>query len=775
MIGRKLVLNNKYLIYYKATLYFFLKLLYNLYMINKAEKILKDVFGYDSFRFVQKVAIENILDGNDTFIIMPTGGGKSLCYQIPALIFDGLTIVISPLISLMKDQIEQLRQYDINAVMLNSSLSFEEYQDNVDAIRNGEAKLLYLAPETLLMSRTIELLKTRKISCFTIDEAHCVSEWGHDFRPEYRQIAEVREQFPNAVCIALTATATERVRADIKKTLNFSGSCEFMSSFNRKKLFLKIVEKNDPKNQLLDFLKSFSKNDPGIIYCFSRKQVNSTTEFLNKHGYLARPYHAGLDTEERKINQGKFLRDKVQIIVATIAFGMGINKTNVRFVVHYDLPKNIESYYQEIGRAGRDGLRAECLLLFGFGDTKKIEYFIGEKEGNEKIVAMQHLRDILGYVDSVKCRRIPLLNYFGENYSEENCGMCDNCVETKEDLTDMTDIAKKLLNCIIETGNMFGPTHLIDVLRGSHSQKVKKFNHDNLSVYAIGNDLSKKQWFTISKQLIKKGLVFQDPEYGGLKITQLGQKVIYEGETFLGIFPQEIKKSKKSAKQKSIVMELSEQDSELFNALRKTRKELANEMGVPPFVVFSDKSLVDMANKKPKNNNEFLDINGVGNQKMEKYGSDFLSIIKKFSPDTTDEFIVDGYTEKDLDKHYDNNFDLSETQDNRINKKNKKIKKHTLAGNRFNNGANVEELSSIFNVSEETIFTYLYKYLQDGYTFNPDLILNYSTLDTISQKLLIENFRELGTDYLAPIYHKINGTINYREIKIMRLYLLSKD
>ncbi len=744
-------------------------------MIKEAEKILKTVFGYDTFRFVQRAAIENILAGNDSFIIMPTGGGKSLCYQIPALIFDGLTIVISPLISLMKDQIEQLKQNGINAVMLNSSLSFEEYQNNVNAIINDDVKLLYLAPETLMMNRTIELLKSRKVSCFTIDEAHCISEWGHDFRPEYRQITEVRDMFPQSICIALTATATEKVREDIKQTLNFQKSCEFISSFNRKKLFLKIVEKNDPKSQLLDFLKKFDKNDPGIIYCFSRKQVDSTTDFLKKHGYLTQPYHAGLNTNERKINQEKFLNDKIQIIVATIAFGMGINKTNVRFVVHYDLPKNIESYYQEIGRAGRDGLRADCLLLFGFGDTKKIEYFIGQKEGNEKVNAIAHLKELLKFVNSTKCRRISLLNYFGEHYPEENCGMCDNCVEEKVELTNMTDIAKKFLNCIIQTGNMFGPTHIIDVLRGANSQKIKKFNHDSLDVYATGNELSKKQWFTISKQLIKKGLIFQDPEYGGLKITQVGQKIIYEGEIFLGVFPQEIKKLKQSIKRKNEVMELSEQDTELFELLRKKRKEIADELKIPPFVVFSDKSLIDMVNKKPKDDNQFLDINGVGTQKMIKYGKYFMTIIKSYSVNGDDN--NQDYYEQSQEQYYDNSFELSELRSynsHNTYKKKAKIRKHTLVGNRYNDGADMDELCKIFNIKKSTILEHFKKYILDGYSINPERLLSLSALDIQTQRIIIQHFRELSPNELSPVYNKLNGSVNYDELKIIQLYLISK-
>ncbi len=352
-------------------------------MIKQAKIILKDVFGYDTFRLQQEAVIEHVLNKKDALVIMPTGGGKSLCYQIPALIFDGITIVISPLISLMKDQVEQLREYDVPAVYLNSSLTPEAYNFNVRKIQQGKVKLVYLAPETLMMDKTRELLKSLKVDCFTIDEAHCISEWGHDFRPEYRQMAVVRNDFPDAVCMALTATATPRVQEDIKSLLNFKDSEAFISSFDRKNLFLKIVDKKDPDNQLLDFLYT-RKKQSGIIYCFSRRQVDELAETLEDEGYSVKPYHAGLTDAQRAFNQRAFIRDDISIIVATIAFGMGINKSNVRFIVHYDMPQNIESYYQQIGRAGRDGLRSDCVLLFGYADTQKIKYFINKKRGRKR-------------------------------------------------------------------------------------------------------------------------------------------------------------------------------------------------------------------------------------------------------------------------------------------------------------------------------------------------------------------------------------------------------
>ena len=376
--------------------------------------ILKETFGYDTFRPHQREVIENVLARHDTLAIMPTGGGKSLCYQIPALLFDGLTVVVSPLISLMKDQVEQLRAFGVPALFLNSSLGVQEYQENMGYVKHGEVKLLYVAPETLLTPRILALLDSVQVDCLTIDEAHCISEWGHDFRPEYRQLVAVRQRFPNAVCLALTATATERVRKDIRTTLKFSTSNEFIASFNRENLYIEVVRKRDPIAQTIHILEKH-KDQSGIIYCFSRRQVDELAAYLAAQGYSIRPYHAGLEDFERKQNQEAFIRDDAQIIVATIAFGMGINKPNVRFVIHFDLPKSIESYYQEIGRAGRDGLPAHCTLLFNYSDVAKINYFIDQKEGDEKRVAIGHLDAIVRYAeDELTCRRRPLLNYFGE-------------------------------------------------------------------------------------------------------------------------------------------------------------------------------------------------------------------------------------------------------------------------------------------------------------------------------------------------------------------------
>ncbi|OPX40557.1 MAG: DNA helicase RecQ [Desulfobacteraceae bacterium 4484_190.3] len=597
-------------------------------MINRAKTILGDVFGYDEFRPLQREIIGNVLKKRDTLVIMPTGGGKSLCYQIPALIFKGLTVVVSPLISLMKDQVEQLTELDVPAVFLNSSLSNEEYSRNVKLVKKNGVKLLYLAPEALLTPGMLSMLSSLQVDCLAIDEAHCISEWGHDFRPEYRQLVGVRFRFPSATCIALTATATPRVQEDIKSNLKFDASNEFIASFNRENLFIQITSKNSPVSQTIEFLKNYP-DQSGIIYCFSRRQVDDLYEILQSKGYSVRPYHAGLSDIERARNQELFIRDDVQIIVATIAFGMGIDKPNVRFVIHFDLPKNIETYYQEIGRAGRDGLRAHCLLLFSYADIQKIKYFINQKDDHEQRVANIHLNSLLQFVETDECRRIPLLTYFGEDYSTEKCDMCDNCLAGERTFVDITVPAQKFLSCVKRTDEIFGANHIIDVLRGSQSKKVLKFGHANLSTYGIGKEYSRKQWFHLARQFIQKGLMIQDTKYGSLKLTRKAYDVLKGKESVSGILEEEHLNDRKREGKKYEY----EHDHVLFEKLRKKRKELADKAGLPPYVIFPDKTLIEMAAFFPRSEESLLRIHGVGAVKYSKYGAIFLNIINEYCRD----------------------------------------------------------------------------------------------------------------------------------------------
>ncbi|MBE9547485.1 MAG: DNA helicase RecQ [Proteobacteria bacterium] len=592
-------------------------------MTDRAKTILGSVFGYDEFRPLQREIIENVLKKRDSLVIMPTGGGKSLCYQIPALIFKGLTVVVSPLISLMKDQVEQLTELGVPAIFLNSSLSNEEYNRNVERLKENGVKLLYLAPEALLTPRMLSLLSSLRVDCLAIDEAHCISEWGHDFRPEYRQLVEVKSRFPSATCIALTATATPKVQEDIKCNLNFDASNEFIASFNRENLFIQITPKNNPASQTIEFLKKYP-DQSGIIYCFSRRQVDDLYEILKGKGYSVRPYHAGLSDIERARNQELFIRDDVQIIVATIAFGMGINKPNVRFVIHFDLPKNIDTYYQEIGRAGRDGLRAHCLLLFGYADIQKIKYFINQKDDNEQRIANIHLNSLLQFTETEVCRRMPLLTYFGEDYTAEKCDMCDNCLAGERKLVDITVPAQKFLSCVKRTDEIFGANHMIDVLRGSQSQKVLKFGHENLSTHGIGKEYSRKQWFHLARQFIQKGLMEQDTKYGGLKLTGKAYDVFKGREFVLGILEEEHIEDRKGKGKEY------DYDRVLFEKLRKKRKELADNAGIPPYVIFPDKTLIEMAAFFPRSEESLLRIHGVGSVKYKKYGAIFLDIIEQY-------------------------------------------------------------------------------------------------------------------------------------------------
>jgi len=596
-------------------------------MTTHAQSLLKSVFGYDNFRPLQAEIIGNILDRKDVLVVMPTGGGKSLCFQIPALVFGGLTVVISPLISLMKDQVEQLQQLGVSATVLNSSLSAVDYRRNVGLVKSNAAKLLYLAPEALLKPNMLELLSAVKVECLAIDEAHCISQWGHDFRPEYRQLVKARAIFPKAACVALTATATPKVRADIKTSLQMGSDHEFVASFNRENLFIQIVPKDNPRDQTLQFIQKF-KNQSGIIYCHSRKQVESLYEVLRDKGFSAKPYHAGLADTERNLNQEAFIRDDVQIIVATIAFGMGIDKPNVRFVLHYDLPKNIESYYQEIGRAGRDGLNSHCLLLFSYADVQKLKYFIDQKDPAEKRTANIHLSALLRFAESEICRRIPLLNYFGEDYTTENCRTCDNCLAEEKEKVDLTIAAQKFLSCIKRTGERFGSVHIIDVLRGSKAKKVLQFDHQKLSTYGIGEDYSKKQWQQMSRQFLHQGLMAQDMDFGSLKITDKGWDVLKgRSEVWGQLAPERMAEKLVEASRRNEDLNFNQQ---LFEILRRERKELADSAGVPPYVIFSDKTLIEMATYFPQSRDTLLDIHGVGAVKCDRFGAIFLEIIDGF-------------------------------------------------------------------------------------------------------------------------------------------------
>ena len=712
--------------------------------MDKAHKVLKNIFGYDSFRPLQQGIIESVLAKQDSLVIMPTGGGKSLCYQIPALLFDGLTVVISPLISLMKDQVGQLRQNGVDVAILNSSLTRPEFQENYNLVVNKKAKLLYLAPESLNRPDIAGLLFETNVDCLTVDEAHCISEWGHDFRPDYRQLGLLRKKLPNAVCIGLTATATPRVQDDIVKNLNMSAGRRFLAGFNRENLHLQVIPKSDPLDQTIKFLRE-RKDQPGIIYCFSRKQVDRLSADLNYYGFSAKPYHAGLEDKERHKNQDLFSRDEVQIIVATIAFGMGINKSNVRFVIHYDLPKNLESYYQEIGRAGRDGLRADCLLLYSYSDVNKLNYFIDQKEDeNERLAAIRHLDDMVRYAEWNFCRRIPLITYFGEKYEEQFCGACDNCLADKGELTDITIAAQKFLSTVKRTGERFGVLYLADVLRGTPDSKIIMNGHDKLSVFGVGKEYSKKEWQFLGQQFINKGLVVRDLTHGGINLTAKASDVLFKNEKVTGYLT--VSKLVSETVQ-------AETDQKLIQRLKDKRKEIAQSSGVPPFVVFSDNTLHLMALRQPTTITALAEISGVGTVKLKKYGADFIGVIK--------EFVVEHGAGKAAAKKHD--------------KVIKSDSRSVIVAEMFNSGKTVLELANHFAVKEDTIFNHLYKYLLSGKSLRKDGLAQINTTPKGITENVFEFFRKEGPGLLTPVYKHFEEQISYDDLRLLRLIFLTDN
>lgn len=605
---------------------------------STSEEILKNVFGYDEFRLFQKEIIDCVLQRKDTLAVLPTGGGKSLCYQVPALIFEGLTVVVSPLISLMHDQICGLETVGIKAAALNSSLDWEKYADNIRRIKNGEVKILYVSPETLASDRCKELLSSIKVDCITIDEAHCISEWGHDFRPEYRQLAGIRKLIPDAVCLALTATATEKVRSDIKKMLKLKSAKEFVASFNRKNIFLEVKEKQKPFEQASDFLKDH-KGESGIIYCFSRKQADTLSVQLSVLGYNAKPYHAGLSDELRQKTQNDFINDDIEIIVATVAFGMGINKPNVRFVIHFDLPKSIEQYYQEIGRAGRDGKPAHALLLFSGADIFKLKFLMQDKAPDEVKKAEAMLSAISNYAQANSCRRRSILKYFGENISEEKLKeiqgespCCDFCSREKIEKADLTVPVQKFLSCVIRTGCRFGASYIIDVLLGSKQKRILENKHNDLSVWGIGTEFNREGWFNLVRILLAEDYLVKDEDYSVLSLTQKAKEELQSRTAIFLPFDYEKENSDKQDIKEKIKPSPSDDTLDpvgtaIVKSLKQKRRDLADEARVPAYVIFSDKTIFDLGVKKPSSIEELDNIFGIGKAKKEKYGEMIIQLV----------------------------------------------------------------------------------------------------------------------------------------------------
>ena len=588
---------------------------------------LKKHFGYSAFRPLQEEIVRDALDGRDVFVLMPTGGGKSLCFQLPALLRSGLTIVVSPLISLMKDQVDALQASGVAATFLNSAIDGAEARARLRGLYNSEFRLLYVAPERLMLDSFIERVREWNIAQIAIDEAHCISEWGHDFRPEYRELVKLREILPAVPIMALTATATERVRADILAQLKLRDPKCYVASFDRPNLTYRVVPKSTPYEQLFDFLQT-RPNESGIVYCASRKTADSIAAKLNADGITARPYHAGLEADERARHQEMFLRDDVRVVSATIAFGMGINKPNVRFVVHYDLPKNIESYYQETGRAGRDGLPSECVLLFSAGDLVKQTRFIEEKSEEEARIAREQLRQMVHYAEARECRRTTLLNYFGEVRPNEPCNGCDNCLNPPETF-DGTVAAQKFLSCVLRvqqrSGFAFGLNHIVEVLTGADTEAIRQRGHNELSTYGVGRELKRDAWQAIGRELLRLGLVEVAPgKFATLQVTEAGRAALRQRAPITLT-----KQVDKPARVKQRAGEI-ECDETLFALLRGVRRTVADERNVPAYVIFSDVALREMAHSYPTTPAEFRRIPGVGEQKLKDFSKVFLAAVTDY-------------------------------------------------------------------------------------------------------------------------------------------------
>lgn len=596
--------------------------------MNTPLAILNTVFGYHDFRGPQAAVIDAVVAGDDVLVLMPTGGGKSLCYQIPALVRDGVGIVISPLIALMQDQVSALRELGVRAGFLNSSLSAQEAWQTELALERGELDLLYVAPERLIQPRTLELFHQAKIALFAIDEAHCVSQWGHDFRSDYLKLELLHREFPQVPRIALTATADMRTRDEIVARLQLQEAQQFISGFDRPNIQYRISQKNNPKIQLMRFLREEQQGNSGIVYCLSRNKVEQIAEWLVSEGFNALAYHAGLSAQLRQKNQERFLREDQVIMVATIAFGMGIDKPDVRFVAHLDLPKSLEAYYQETGRAGRDGEPATTLLLYGLEDVVKLRQMMLQSEGNEEFKRneQQRLNAMLGLCEITSCRRQSLLRYFGENGATA-CGNCDCCINPPE-TWDASEAVQMALSCVYRTGQRFGAGHVIDVLRGGNSDKILSFNHHNLTTHGIGKHLSADEWKSIFRQLVARGLLDVNSDgFGGLLLNDTCRAIL-RGEEKIYL-RRDLKPANKTANTPKANIVVDEEDQGLWNALRSCRKRLAEEQGVPPYVIFHDSTLREMLAFRPTTSEQLRTITGVGDSKLKRFGDEFLAVLRE--------------------------------------------------------------------------------------------------------------------------------------------------
>lgn len=711
-------------------------------------RTLKQSFGYDSFRPLQEEIIADALAGRDVFALLPTGGGKSLCFQLPALLREGLTVVVSPLIALMKDQVDGLTASGIPATFLNSTLGGAESKARFRGLHQGEYRLLYVAPERLMLDGFLETIKSWQIAQIAVDEAHCVSEWGHDFRPEYRQLASLRSHFPGVPVMALTATATDRVRTDIVEHLRLDDPRCYVASFNRPNLTYRVVPKAQPYGQVLDFLRGRT-GESGIIYCQSRKSAESLALRLGEDRIAARPYHAGLTNDERSRHQELFLRDEIRVMCATIAFGMGINKPNVRFVVHYDLPKNIEGYYQETGRAGRDGLPSECVLLFSAGDVVKQTAFIDEKpDPQEQRIAREQLQQMVHFAECSSCRRVEVLRYFSEEWPEENCGACDNCLSPRETF-DGTLAAQKFLSCVYrvrqKSGFNFGLNHIVEVLTGAMTENIRKWRHDEVSAYGIGKEMKRPAWQAIGRELARLGLLRQSTEkFATLEITADGLAALKERRPITLTKPVEIADQKSRTHRGEI-----ECDEALFERLRDVRRTLADERDVPAYIIFSDVALREMARVYPTKEAEFARVPGVGAQKLKDFSAPFIAEIVTYLAD-----------------HPQQSFSVTTAPPpSRLGGLNDTARDTVR---RFRAGESVQQISRARSLVPGTIYGHLANALEAGEPFKIDDFFSKAEQDELRAV-----FKRLGGANLTGIREELNSNYDIGQLRLFRTLVSS--
>jgi len=719
--------------------------------LNTTEETLKQYFGHEAFLPGQQDIVEHMLAGRDALILMPTGGGKSLTYQLPALMMPGVTIVISPLIALMQDQVDRLQANGIAATFINSTLGAVERSQRERALLNGQLKLVYVAPERLMSDGFLTLLEhvheNIGISLMAVDEAHCVSEWGHDFRPEYRQIGRMRDHFPSVPMQALTATATERVREDILAQLRLHDPHIHIASFNRPNLTYEVRQKSKSSyGELVELLRSMP-DAPVIIYCQSRKSVDALSEGLRSDGVRALSYHAGMTNEQRAENQARFIRDDVSVLVATIAFGMGIGKPDVRAVIHYDLPRSLEGYYQESGRAGRDGQPAQCILYFNYGDRIKVEFIIDQKPGEqEQLIARQQLNQVMAYCDSSDCRRRILLGYFGEMWQEENCGNCDNCLRARApvEMEDRTIDAQKFLSCVGRTEQRFGMTHIIDVLRGANTKRIRDFHHDQLSTYGIGTDYSVEEWKRLAHALLHQGFMDITTEFSILRLNTRSREILRKQCTFA--MPMLQKEEKVKAEHDV----LDPQSARLFQHLRNLRKQIADDQGVPPYVVFSDTALREMAQQRPQTREHFARLSGVGSSKVAAYFTTF-----------TEE--IGNYCER-------NNIPMEQAPA-LAPKKSAVIKPPSIQGPHsrtqtltlYEQGHSIEEIANERGLTTSTIVNHLAELIELGESIDVAPLIAEGHYQNI-----VDAIEQLGDGALRPLKDFLGDDYSFDEIRLVR-------